>query len=128
MGYKIFLFIFNLIIICIVMFSGKLIKNHSPKINYVFGYRTKMSMKTNETWQFANNYAGNLMINCSKILLIILFISQIFILNQKDYKIASFYSLGISFITISSFFYTIIKTEIKLRKLFDKNGNKKIQT
>ena len=32
----------------------------SPKeINYIFGYRTDMSMKNKDTWNFAHKYIGN---------------------------------------------------------------------
>ena len=34
---------------------------HAPKeINDIFGYRTRMSMLNEDTWQFAHHYAGKL--------------------------------------------------------------------
>ncbi len=31
------------------------------KINYIYGYRTKRSMRSDEAWQYANRYSSQLM-------------------------------------------------------------------
>ncbi|WP_315369405.1 SdpI family protein [Oribacterium sinus] len=42
-----------------MLFFGWLLFRRTPKeINYVFVYRTKRSMRNEETWKFANQYFG----------------------------------------------------------------------
>ena len=46
---------FNLLIPAILLSAGKLFLKKAPKdINWIFGYRTTMSMKNEDTWAFAH--------------------------------------------------------------------------
>ena len=59
MGFRIFMLIVVLLIPLIMLLFGWLFFRRTPKkINYVFGYRTKRSMRNKETWKFANQYFG----------------------------------------------------------------------
>ena len=50
---------FNLLIPAIMLGAGKLFSKDAPKdINWIFGYRTTMSMKNEDTWAFAHKGAG----------------------------------------------------------------------
>ena len=50
---------FNLLIPAIMLGAGKLFSKDAPKdINWIFGYRTTMSMKNEDTWAFAHKVAG----------------------------------------------------------------------
>ena len=54
-----------LLMVCLVIpgimivFAGDFIRGGN-KIDKFYGYRTKMSMKNNETWRFAHTFCGNL--------------------------------------------------------------------
>ena len=53
--------ILNLIIPFLMIIFGKLfIKNIPKEINGLFGYRTPMSVKNKDTWEFAHYYCGKL--------------------------------------------------------------------
>ena len=39
---------------------GKLFTTKIPPINAAFGYRSMMSMKNRDTWEFAHKYCGRL--------------------------------------------------------------------
>ena len=55
MGFRIFMLIVVLLIPLTMLFFGWLLFRRTPKeINYAFGYRTKRSMRNEETWKFAN--------------------------------------------------------------------------
>lgn len=59
------LLIYNSIVAFIIPVTmiaiGLYFKKNAPKnINYFFGYRTKRSMKSRETWAFAHEYCGRL--------------------------------------------------------------------
>ena len=49
---------------------GKYFLKKVPKeINMIFGYRTAMSMKNKETWEFAHKYCGKIWYVCGWIML-----------------------------------------------------------
>lgn len=65
MGFRIFMLIVVLLIPLTMLFFGWLLFKRTPKeINYVFGYRTKRSMRDEETWKFANQYFGKVWYLC----------------------------------------------------------------
>ena len=68
MGFQIFMLIVVLLIPFTMLFFGWLLFRRTPKeINYVFGYRTKRSMRNEETWKFANQYFGKVWYRCGLI-------------------------------------------------------------
>lgn len=59
MGFWIFMLIMDLLIPFTMIGFGKMFLKKAPdQINYVFGYRTSMSMKNQDTWVFAHHYCG----------------------------------------------------------------------
>ena len=54
MGFWIFMLIMNLLIPFTMIGFGRHFMRKAPqKINGIYGYRTTMSMKNRETWEFA---------------------------------------------------------------------------
>jgi len=95
------------------------------KINYVFGYRTPMSMKNIETWKFANTCSGRYMWRTGAVLLIGSLIALFAVMNASDTTIRT---VGIIIIITHAvmIFCTILLTEIALRRYFDREGNQKV--
>ena len=61
MGFWIFMLIMDLLIPFTMIGFGKMFLKKAPdQINYVFGYRTSMSMKNQDTWVFAHHYCGKI--------------------------------------------------------------------
>lgn len=61
MWFWIFMFVCNLLIPLVMIISGRMMEKHPPKnINGVCGYRTAMSMKNKDTWNFAQETCGRL--------------------------------------------------------------------
>lgn len=59
MGFWIFMLIMDLLIpVTMIGFGSYFMKNAPKEINAVFGYRTSMSMKNKDTWEFAHKYCG----------------------------------------------------------------------
>jgi uncharacterized membrane protein len=52
-------------------------------INYLYGYRTSRSMKSQQAWDFAQRYSSVKMLWVSKVLLITGIINVLFIENQE---------------------------------------------
>ena len=92
------------------------------KINFVFGYRTPMSMKNLATWKFGNMVAGKYMWRTGIILLVGSLIT-LFIVKSSDEAVI--HTVGIIIIIVHAvmIFGTIILTEVALRRNFDSQGN-----
>ena len=57
----------NVAIALIMLISGKIFSNRAPKnINTFIGYRTTMSMKNRDTWEFAHKISGKLLWKCGE--------------------------------------------------------------
>lgn len=60
MGFWIYSLAMVLLIPLIMIVLGFIYGKYPPKkINHISGYRTTMSMKNQDTWDFANRYMGN---------------------------------------------------------------------
>ncbi len=104
-------------------FGKCFIKSAPKEINMGFGYRTSMSMKNKETWQFAHNYCGKLWYNAGKILLLSV-LTMVFVIGKDIDTIGN---LGLIIMVVQMFFLIcpIFPTERALKKNFDKNGNRR---
>lgn len=61
MGFWIFMLVMDLLIPVTMVFIGKRFQKKPPKeINGIYGYRTAMSMKNKETWEYAHRCCGKL--------------------------------------------------------------------
>jgi len=94
------------------------------KINFIFGYRTPMSMKNPDTWQFGNSFAGRYMWITGVILLIGSLAALLPTMNAADTVIRT---VGIIIIIVHAIMIigTIALTEAALRRNFDGQGNRK---
>lgn len=127
MKFWIFIFSMNLVIPLSMIIFGKYFTKHKPEsINGVFGYRTPMSMKNKETWEFAHNYFGRIWFYMGVILLIISVLGMLFLI-EKNESIIENYSVILNIIQIIFLIIPIAPTELALRKNFDRQGNRKIQ-
>lgn len=66
MMFWIYMLVCSLLIPLILLGAGALLAKHPPKqINWAYGYRTRRSTKSKETWRFAQVYAGRLWMRLS---------------------------------------------------------------
>ena len=114
----IFLLIMNSIIPIMMIAFGLLWKNNPPPgINWVYGYRTSMSMKNAETWKFAHMHNARIWRWTGTIWLVISIILMFLFKNNYENV-----SLWITYIGLLIMILSLIPTEIALRRKFDKNG------
>lgn len=107
-----------------MLFFGVKFRKHAPKnINEIYGYRTSMSMKNKETWEFAHKYCGRLWIKLGGMMLIISVI--IGIIGFMFYQIQD--SIALVLVTTQTIVLSIsiFPVEKELKKNFDENGNRK---
>lgn len=125
MGFWIFMMISDLIIPFTMIGLGKFfIKNTPKEINGVFGYRTSMSRKNKDTWEFAHNYCGKLWVIIGWIMIALSVIVMLFVIGKDKNVVGTFGGIlcGIQVILLVG---SIFPTEKALKINFDKSGNRK---
>lgn len=125
MGFWIYMLIMALLIPCSMIGFGKLFLKRSPKdINAVFGYRTNMSMKNKDTWNFAHKHCGKLWYVGGIVLLPISAIAMLCALGKSTDFTGTVGGI-ICTVQLIAAIGSIFPTESALKKNFDKNGNRK---
>ena len=125
MGFWIFMLAMNLLFPLIMIVMGRYFMKKSPKeINYIFGYRTNMSMKNKDTWDFAHKYFGKRWFRLGWLLIPISVIQILFVIGKGEYIIGTV-GMVVMVIDLILLIAPIFPTERALKKVFDKDGNKR---
>lgn len=125
MRFHIFLFSMMLLIPLSLIIMGKLFMKRTPGgINYLFGYRTPMSMKNRDTWEFAHAHYGR---NAYKIgwMLLAVTVFVIVLLWGQDTETVGLFGGIFCLVQCIPLLASIYPTEKALRQTFDKDGNRK---
>ncbi|MBW9173132.1 SdpI family protein [Clostridium estertheticum] len=125
MGLNIFLFVCNLIIPVIMLFFGVKFRKHGPEnINGIYGYRTSMSMKNKETWEFAHEYCSKLWVKLGFIMLTMsIIVSALAFTLVGD--VQGIIEILIVTIQTTVLIISIFPVEKALKKNFDEHGNRR---
>lgn len=119
----IFMFVCALLVPIAMIALGNHYKKNAPKkIQKFSGYRTTMSMQNQDTWEYAHSYVGKLWLISGSALLIITIAMMVTIKNNSNFEMQSTYLV---FAQLAVMIITILPVEIKLRKVFHKNGIRK---
>lgn len=109
----------------IMIISGGYFSRKAPgKINSIFGYRTELSMKNDDTWSFAHKHMGKLWFRAGIIILPVSIAAMFFALGKGEDTIYSFVTV-VTLIQTVLLVILIFPTEAALRKNFDKDGKRK---
>jgi uncharacterized membrane protein len=101
---------------------GIIFYNRPPKnINFIFGYRTDLSMKNQKTWAFAHHLLGKIWMIMGSILLPIMCVPMFFVMRASESTIGI---LGAVLASISIFplVISIFPVEKALEKNSHENG------
>lgn len=122
MAFWVFMLIMDLIIPLTMIGFGRLFMTKAPKnINIAFGYRTTMSMKNRDTWEFAHRMIGKLWFLCGLALLPLTVIPLFFVLSRDTATIGKIGTI-VCAVQLIVMLGTIFPVETALKKSFDKNG------
>lgn len=125
MVFWIYMFIMCLLLPFTMIGLGRYFLRNAPKnINAVFGYRTTMSMKNKDTWEFSHKYFGKIWYTCGLVLLPLSIVPMLFVIGQDKDTIGILGGL-ISVIQLILLIGPILPTEKALKKNFDENGNRR---
>lgn len=120
-----FMLITDLLVpLTMISFGAHFEKNAPKEINAAFGYRTTMSTKNKETWQFAHEYIGRLWKVCGWLVLLISVAVMFFSCGKNIIAVGIIGGL-VCIIQIVIMICTMVPTEIALKKNFDKYGNRR---
>jgi len=125
MGFWIFMLIMDLLIPFTMIGFGCFFLKKAPKnINALFGYRTTMSMKNKDTWEFAHKYCGKLWYVWGMILLFLTVIPMLWVIGKSEDMIGTIGGIlcGMQMIPLIG---CIFPTEHALKRNFDANGNRR---
>ena len=128
MKFWIFMLVMNLLIPLTMIIFGYIYNKkppQKPKSKFAYsGYRTSMSMKNEETWEYANRFFGKLWFRFGIPVGVISIIPFIFFIG-KDKDTVGFAGMIICYVQLVAMLLPVIPTEISLRRRFDKYGNRK---
>lgn len=125
MGFWIFMLVIDLLIPLTMIGFGRMFLTKIPKdINALFGYRTSMSMKNAETWEFAHNFCGRIWFVGGLIMLPLSIIPLLFFIGGDEDTVSAVGSI-VAFVQMIPLIGAIFPTEAALKKNFDENGKRR---
>lgn len=125
MGFGVFMLICNLLIPLTMIGFGLRFQKHPPKkINGLYGYRTSMSMKNEDTWQFAHMHCGKVWTVIGGILLAVTVAVSLWALPMDIQDIGIIGGI-LCFVQVCCLIGSIFPTEFALKRTFDEDGNRK---
>ncbi|MGI6008063.1 MAG: SdpI family protein [Ruminococcus sp.] len=125
MLFWIYMTVIDLLIPIVMIGFGKTFLKRAPKeINGLYGYRTSMSMKNRDTWEFAHHHFGRIWFRLGIILLPLSAAVMCFGIG-KDRDSVSDLGLALCIVQLIFLICPIFFTERALRKNFDKEGTRK---
>ncbi len=125
MWFWVFMLVVNLLPPFSMLGFGSLFYKKPPdKINSAFGYRTKLSMKNQESWEFAHRTCGRLWRVLGLVLLIITVIAMLFLLG-RNMESTAFFATGILVFQLLVMLGSILPVERALKKRFNKDGRRR---
>ncbi len=124
-GFWVFMLIVDLLVPLAMIGFGRLFLTKAPaNINTAFGYRTSMSMKNQDTWDYAHKYCGKLWFRLGLVLTPLSVIPLLFVLGKEIAAIAEVGTV-VCFVQLIPLVGSFIPTEIALKITFDQNGKRK---
>ena len=122
LGFWICMLLMDLLIPVLMIGIGVLFQKRPPKrINGICGYRTKRSMQTQETWDFAHRYFGNLWVKIGLVLLPLSVLPLIFVYG-RDIDLIGIVGGIVTGVQILPLIVPILITEHALKENFDEYG------
>ncbi len=119
--------VMNLLTPLVMIIYGRVFEKKPPKIarsKFAFGYRTVMSMRNEETWEYAHRFFGKLWFRFG-IAVGLISIIVLFFFIGKDKDTVGFAGMIICYVQLVAMLLPVIPTELALRRRFDKYGNRK---
>ena len=120
-----FMLLTALLIPGIMIAVGRAFTKKAPeKINSVYGYRTAMSMKNKDTWEFAHKMCGLVWYTLGKPVFVFSLLAMLLVVRQTE-KVVGIVAVSLAILQLIPLFSSIFVVEKALKVTFDKNGRRK---
>lgn len=117
--------IVSLFVPLIMLIFGIVFLKKSPnKINPVYGYRSRRSMKSIEAWKFAHFLCAKIWLYAGIVMLLLTILAMLLVLNKSEETIGTVAQIVI-YVQLAVLLLSIIPVEAALKRNFDENGNRK---
>ena len=124
-AFWLFMLCADLLVPAVMIGFGRMFLKNPPKnINDSFGYRTKRSMKNQDTWDFAHQYCGRLWYRCGLILLLPSVAPLLFVLG-RDIGVIGSTGLVVTGVQLVVMLGTVFPVEKALKRTFDERGRRR---
>ena len=125
MGFWIYMLVVSMILPFTMIGLGGAFSKKAPKeINGVFGYRTTMSMKNRDTWEFAHHYCGRLWKLLGWPSLVVALIVML-IAKGSSTDSVGLIGGGVCILQLILLIGCVFPTEAALKKNFNKDGSRR---
>lgn len=115
----------SLFVPLIMLIFGIVFLKKSPnKINPVYGYRSRRSMKSPEAWKFAHYLCAKIWLYAGIVMLLLTILAMLLVLKKSEETIGTVAQIVI-YVQLAVLLLSIIPVEASLKRNFDENGNKK---
>lgn len=122
MGFWIFMFCCTLLIPIIMIIAGNSMRLGKFKtINSIVGYRTRRSMKNQQTWDYAHRECGLLWRRWGVLMLLPTAVLMLLLLGKEIPTVGTVGGI-VTVLQMLPLFLSIVIVEKKLREKFDENG------
>lgn len=123
MGFWIFMAVSCMLTPILMVGIGYVFVRHPPgTINGIYGYRTSMSSKNQQTWNFAHYYCGKLWWKVGWVMCFLTLLIILAVMGKGDTVIGCVTGIWIGLQCVVMI-ATIPVVERALRRRFDRNGN-----
>ncbi|MBS3902562.1 MAG: SdpI family protein [Dethiobacter sp.] len=106
----------------ILLLSGLLLLLFPPKNrNYIYGYLTRLSSKTQQTWDFANKLAAKLLVGMGSVSLVLAIIALGAIAKLPNNLLERAYSIAVplsAVVFLLLLLMLVFIVQVKLKKMF----------
>lgn len=125
MNGSLFTIVMTMLIPLVMIICGWLFLHGIPKDrNSLWGYRTTLSMKSEDTWRFAHEYCGRLWLIIGLVLLAVTTVFMVLSMSMTE-ETSSFISGILMMVYVVPLLTSVAATENALRKTFDTRGKRK---
>lgn len=107
-----------------IVVGNRFVKNPTGVINEEYGYRTEMSMKNQDTWDFANRYCGRVWRTIGAMFLPVILIVMLIVRNFSN-MVVGITALALIAAQVLSMYAIVFFVEKALRRTFDENGKRR---
>lgn len=125
MGFWLYMLLVDCITpVVMILFGRQFLRNPPKQVNKVFGYRTAMSMKNQDTWAFAHRHCGRIWLWLGILLLPLTGLALLPVLRQDVQTIGTVGGI-LCVVQLLLMVCSAIAVELALRATFDPNGRRK---